>query len=104
MRGRRLYGTAAVCVWPEHVARCATELAGTRIEIATVVNFPSGDEPLSDVVRQTSNALDDGANEIDVVIPYRSLIAGDGAAVGVLLDTVRDATGRRASQGDPRDR
>ena len=88
-----LYGTAAVCVWPEHVARCAAELAGTRIRIATVVNFPSGDEALSDVVGQTARALDDGANEIDVVIPYRSLIAGDTATVGVLLDAVRGATG-----------
>ena len=66
-----------MCVWPEHVARCAAELAGTRVRIATVVNFPSGDEPRSDVARQTTTALDDGANEIDVVIPYRSLIAGD---------------------------
>ena len=39
-----LHGTAAVCVWPEHVARCEAELAGTRIRIATVVNFPTGDE------------------------------------------------------------
>ena len=84
-----LHGTAAVCVWPEHVARCAAELAGTRVRIATVVNFPSGDEPLSDVVGQTARALDDGANEIDVVIPYRSLIAGDTATVGALLDAVR---------------
>ena len=41
-----LHGTAAVCVWPEHVERCASELAGTRIRIATVVNFPSGDEAI----------------------------------------------------------
>jgi deoxyribose-phosphate aldolase len=88
-----LHGTAAVCVWPEHVARCATELAGTRVRIATVVNFPSGDEPRSHVARQTTNALDDGANEIDVVIPYRSLIAGDDDAAGMLLDAVRDAAG-----------
>ena len=45
------------------------------------------------MVRQTSIALDDGANEIDVVIPYRSLLAGDTDAVVALLDAVRDAAG-----------
>ena len=88
-----LHGTAAVCIWPEHVARCASELAGTRIRIATVVNFPSGEEAVLDVVRQTSSALDDGANEIDVVLPYRSLLEGDTDAVVALLDAVRDAAG-----------
>ena len=72
-----LNGTAAVCVWPDHVERCAGTLAGTRIQIATVVNFPTGDESIDDVVAQTALALDDGADEIDVVIPYRSLLAGD---------------------------
>jgi deoxyribose-phosphate aldolase len=88
-----LHGTAAVCIWPEHVERCAAELAGTRVRIATVVNFPSGDEATDDVVRQTSIALDDGANEIDVVMPYRSQLAGDTDAVVALLDAVRNAAG-----------
>ncbi len=88
-----LHGTAAVCVWPEHVERCASELAGTRIRIATVVNFPSGDEVVGDVVRQASIGLDDGANEIDVVLPYRSALTGDTDAVVALLDAVRDAVG-----------
>ena len=98
-----LNGTAAVCVWPEHVARCVAQLHGTRIQIATVVNFPTGDEPLDVVVAQTSGALDEGADEIDVVIPYRSLLVHDTDHVVALLDAVRDATGDRAAQGDPRD-
>jgi len=88
-----LNGTAAVCVWPEHVARCVAQLEGTRIQIATVVNFPTGDEALDVVVAQTSGALDDGADEIDVVIPYRSLLVHDTDRVVALLDAVRDATG-----------
>jgi deoxyribose-phosphate aldolase len=88
-----LHGTAAVCVWPEHVERCAAELAGTRIRIATVVNFPSGEEAINDVVRQTSIALDDGADEIDAVMPYRSQLAGDTGVAVALLDAVRNAAG-----------
>ena len=88
-----LHGTAAVCVWPEHVARCEAELAGTRVRIATVVNFPNGDESIGAVVDQTSRALDDGAHEIDVVMPYRSLLADGPAHTVAMLDAVRDATG-----------
>ncbi len=88
-----LHGTAAVCVWPEHVARCSRELAGTRIRIATVVNFPSGDEPIDGIVSQTSRSLDDGAHEIDVVLPYRALLADDIGRVESVLDATRDATG-----------
>jgi deoxyribose-phosphate aldolase len=88
-----LHGTAAVCVWPEHVARCSRELAGTRIQIATVVNFPTGDEPIGAIATQTSKALDDGAHEIDVVMPYRALLAGDVERVVAVLDSTRDATG-----------
>ncbi|MET0909081.1 MAG: deoxyribose-phosphate aldolase [Ilumatobacteraceae bacterium] len=90
-----LNGTAAVCVWPDHVARCAAQLAGTRIRIATVVNFPSGDEPIDAVVAKTAHALDDGAHEIDVVMPYRSLLAHRTEDVVALLDATRDATGDR---------
>ena len=48
--------------------------------MATVVNFPTGDEPLADVLAQTQQALADGANEIDLVFPYKALQQGNAAA------------------------
>src|SRR5262245_13794644 len=56
---------AAVCVWPRYVALAVRELSGTGVRVATVTNFPSGDEPVPDVVQQTSHALEDGADEVD---------------------------------------
>lgn len=85
----RSAGVAAVCVWPRHVARCAAALDGSPVRIATVVNFPSGDEPVDAVVAATETALADGAHEIDVVLPYRAWLAGDTAAAADLLDAVR---------------
>ena len=70
-------GVAAVCVWPEYVALCVDRLAGSGVRVATVVNFPSGDFPIDDVVEQTRHCLADGADEIDVVLPYRAWLAGD---------------------------
>lgn len=83
---------AAVCVWPRHVGHARQLLADTGVRIATVVNFPSGDEPLQQVVDLTRTAIADGADEIDVVIPYRSLLAGEHERVVDLLQAVRLAS------------
>jgi deoxyribose-phosphate aldolase len=88
-------GTAAVCLWPRFVAGAAAALAGTDVRVATVVNFPSGAEPLDVVLATTRAALADGADEIDVVLPYRAWLAGDEDAAAAVVDGVRaEAVGR----------
>ena len=67
---------AAVCVWPRFVARCRERLAGTGIRIATVVNFPHGGADYADAREETRRAVEDGADEIDMVIT-RAKIPGD---------------------------
>ncbi|HQV58872.1 MAG TPA: deoxyribose-phosphate aldolase [Ilumatobacteraceae bacterium] len=76
---------AAVCVWPRFVTTALDVLRDGPVRIATVVNFPSGDEGDQVTAAQTRLAVDGGADEIDVVIPYRRLIDGDDDAV---VDTV----------------
>ena len=88
-------GVAAVCVWPVFVPVCVSALAGTDIRVATVVNFPSGEEPDDDVMSMTRGALDDGADEIDVVLPYRSWLRGDEEAAIRILGGVRDLVNER---------
>ena len=89
-------GVAAVCVWPAYVSVCADALAGTDIRVATVVNFPSGEEPEDDVLAATRLALDDGADEIDVVLPYRSWLRGDDESATRVVSGVRDLVNERA--------
>lgn len=86
----RATSVAAVCVWPEFVALCADALEGSDVRVATVVNFPSGDDPLGDVLALTSGALVDGADEIDVVLPYRAWLAGDNHRAADVIDGVND--------------
>lgn len=81
--------TAAVCVWPRHVALAVEQLWGTNVRVATVVNFPTGDESIDGVVDQTTQALADGADEIDLVLPYRAFLAGDVDAAAAMIDAVR---------------
>jgi deoxyribose-phosphate aldolase len=76
-RRAREHHTSAVCVWPEFVATCAEQLTGSGVRVATVVNFPSGDEDVADVAAATRTALADGADDIDLVLPYRSFLAGN---------------------------
>jgi len=80
---------AAVCVWPRFVTTAKDALHAGAVRVATVTNFPSGAEPRADVVAQTRAALGDGADEIDVVLPYRAFAAGDVATAVALLDAVR---------------
>ena len=69
------YGTAAVCVWPDFVAQSSAALAGSGVRIATVVDFPSGNERPFAVGLVTERALADGAHEIDVVLPFEAFAA-----------------------------
>lgn len=93
-RARTPHGAvAAVCVWPRFVAQAARELAQTPTKIATVVNFPTGSEPVSDVIAMTEAALEDGADEIDMVIPWAALLEGHPENVSARVARVKQAAG-----------
>jgi deoxyribose-phosphate aldolase len=67
---------AAVCVYSEHVTTACRSLEGTAVRVATVVNFPDGASDPERVERETRRALGAGADEIDLVLPYRALLQG----------------------------
>ena len=81
---------AAICIWPQFVTQARNALRKAPVEIATVANFPSGEEDIERVCATIEEALADGAHEIDLVMPYRSLLAGDRARVREVLTAVRD--------------
>ncbi len=83
--------TAAVCVWPRFAELARDELDRTGIRVATVVNFPSGDATIEEVVEETRAALAAGADEIDMVAPYRLLMAGEADAVTEMTRAVKAA-------------
>jgi len=86
--------TAAICIWPRFVMQARTLLGpDSPIRIATVVNFPSGEMKTEDVLAETRDAVADGADEIDLVIPYRALAKGDEKAVTDMVTAVKAACG-----------
>jgi deoxyribose-phosphate aldolase len=88
---------AAVCVWPHLVPVVAAELAGTAVEVATVVNFPQGTCTPGEAAAPARAALGDGATELDVVIPYRAMLLGDPSAVAALLHPVVELAHERGA-------
>ncbi|NNU81316.1 deoxyribose-phosphate aldolase [Halovulum dunhuangense] len=86
--------TAAVCIWPRFVPVAKKALAGNGIRIATVVAFPGGDDETSEVLDMTERAVAEGADEIDMVIPYKALMEGHANAVHSAVARVKEAAGR----------
>lgn len=90
---------AALCVYPEWIATCRRrlhDLGLQQVQVATVVNFPEGAADPGRVHRETRRALAAGAHEIDVVLPWRHLQAGDAAAARSVLQACREACGLQA--------
>jgi deoxyribose-phosphate aldolase len=76
---------AAVCVWPRLAAFARTQLPA-HIRVAAVANFPDGSSDVQRAVRDTQVIVQAGAQEVDVVLPFRDL-----AAAPALLQAVRRA-------------
>lgn len=75
--GERLPSVAAVCVYPSLVPIAAEALAGSGVHVASVATgFPSGQYPLDVRLRDARRAIDDGADEIDMVINRGAFLAG----------------------------
>jgi deoxyribose-phosphate aldolase len=80
---------AAVCIYPEHVTTARRCLQGTAVKVATVVNFPDGSGDPVRAERETRRALGAGADEIDLVLPYRCLLDGDIESVRTVIRSCR---------------
>ncbi|WP_434356602.1 deoxyribose-phosphate aldolase [Parasalinivibrio latis] len=91
--------TAAICIYPRFipVARKALREQGTpEIRIATVTNFPHGNDDIEIAVAETKAAVAYGADEVDVVFPYRALIAGNEQVGFDLVKQCKEACGDKA--------
>lgn len=84
---------AAVCVWPR-LAAFARREAPSGVAVAAVANFPDGSLDVARVTREVGGIVQAGAQEVDVVLPWRALLAADEAGCAAVL-----AAARRASEG-----
>jgi deoxyribose-phosphate aldolase len=75
------YDVASVCVRPVDVGRAAAILAGTDVKVGTVIGFPHGSSTTATKVFEARQALEDGAQELDMVIDIGALRSGRDADV-----------------------
>ena len=88
---------AAVCVYPSMVRYAKPCVADTAIKIASVATaFPSGQAPLKTRLAEVKQAVQDGADEIDMVINRGAFLAGEFGRVQDEIVAVREACGAAA--------
>ncbi len=86
---------AAVCVYPNMVAIAKEALAGTKIKVAAVATaFPSGMSTRDVKLRETKFAVNQGADEIDMVISRGHFLAGEFNFVFDEIAAVKEACGK----------
>lgn len=85
---------AAVCVYPDLVARAREALAGTSVRVASVATaFPSGRASLAVKLLDVADAVAAGADEVDMVIDRGAFLSGRLGDVFEEIATVKEACG-----------
>ena len=87
------YETASVCIPPCYVKK-AKAYAGETIKICTVIGFPNGNSTAETKVFETQNAIENGADEIDMVINIGALKDKDYEFVRDEICAVKKACGQ----------
>ncbi|GAB4134320.1 MAG: deoxyribose-phosphate aldolase [Bacteroidia bacterium] len=85
---------AAVCVYPTFVKTAKKELEGSPVKVASVATaFPSGQSTRKIKIDDTRFAVDNGADEIDMVISRGEFLKGNYAFVFDEIAAVKEACG-----------
>ncbi len=88
------YHTASVCIPPSYVKR-AKDYVGDRLAICTVIGFPNGYNTTAVKLFETEDAVNNGADEIDMVINIGELRAKNYDYVLEEIKTLKKACGDR---------
>ena len=87
------YDFASVCVNPCWVLHAKTALVDTDVKVCTVVGFPLGATTSAVKAYETKEAIQNGADEIDMVINVGALKSGNAALVESDIRAVVEASG-----------
>jgi len=91
------YNFASVCINPYWVATVSDALKGTDVATCTVIGFPLGANTTDIKVAETINAIENGANEVDMVINIGELKSGNVEMVTEEIRQLADAAHARGA-------
>ena len=89
------YGFYSVCVNSGYVPLAAEQLKGSKVKVCTVVGFPLGAMSTQAKLYETSVALSQGAQEIDMVLNVGLFVSGNVAKVLDEIALLKQETGDR---------
>lgn len=88
------FGTASVCIPPSFVKQAAEYLKG-RVPVCTVIGFPNGYNTTAVKVYETAEAVENGADEIDMVVNLGDVRDGNFEKVTDEIRTLKAACGNK---------
>lgn len=92
------YSTASVCARPADMKLVAELLKGSPVKVCTVIGFPHGNHLPQIKLAEAAAALDDGCQELDMVINVGRLLAGDDAYVQNEIKAICDLAHSRGAK------
>jgi deoxyribose-phosphate aldolase len=79
------YDVASVCLMPYYLPRCVAVLRGSDVKASTTIGFPHGGHKTVVKLFEAERAMEDGAEELDVVVNVSKVVSGDFAYVSAEL-------------------
>jgi deoxyribose-phosphate aldolase len=89
------YDVASVCILPYYLRRCAEMLRGSAVKASTTIGFPHGGHTMAVKLAEARQALDDGGEELDMVVNISQVLSGAWDYVRADLEAVIDLTHQR---------
>ncbi|HAW30937.1 MAG TPA: deoxyribose-phosphate aldolase, partial [Planctomycetaceae bacterium] len=71
------YDVASVCIMPFYLKRCAEILEHSTVHPSTTIGFPHGGHTLIMKQREAEQAIEDGCEELDMVVNLSRVLSGD---------------------------
>jgi deoxyribose-phosphate aldolase len=92
------YNCASVCIMPYYLKRCAEILRRSTVKPSTTIGFPHGGHTTSIKLAEAKRALDDGGEELDMVVNISKVLSGDWAYVCQDIKAVTNLTHDRGGR------
>jgi deoxyribose-phosphate aldolase len=92
------YDVASVCIMPYYLRRAAELLRGSTVKAGTTIGFPHGGHATAIKVAEARQALDDGGEELDMVVNISKVLSGDWDYVGGEIRAVVQAAHARGQK------
>jgi deoxyribose-phosphate aldolase len=70
------YDVASVCIMPYYLKRCAEILVGSTVQPSTTIGFPHGGHTTAIKRAEALQAIDDGCQELDMVVNISQVLSG----------------------------